>query len=34
MVIIFINAAAFNFNIKINKTVKSIYIYKINKKLQ
>ena len=30
----FINAAAFNFNIKNNKTVKSVCIYKINKNLQ
>ena len=30
----FINAAAFNLNIKNNKTVESIYIYRINKELQ
>ena len=31
---VFINTAAFNLNIKNNKTIKSIYIYKINKELQ
>ena len=31
---IFINAAAFNFNIKNNETLKSIYIYKIDRELQ
>ena len=33
MVMAFINVAVFNLNIKNNKTIKSIYIYIINKEL-
>ena len=33
MVMAFINIAAFNLNIKNNKTMGFIYIYKINKEL-